>query len=183
MDQGTGSEPKFKTKTSAGAEPALMELFVDSLRDIYWAENHLVKALPKMIRSATSEKLASTIENHLAETIEHVSRLERAFSLLGLEAIAKKCDAMEGLSKEAEGIVESTDEGTATRDVGIILASQKVEHYEIATYGGLVQLASTLNLADVAEILAQTLSEEKTADQLLTEVAENDINYKASEEA
>jgi len=87
------------------------------------------------------------------------------------------------LSKEGEGIVESTDEGTATRDVGIILASQKIEHYEIATYGGLTQLAKTLGLDEVAEILAATLGEEKTADELLTEIAENDVNYKASEEA
>jgi ferritin-like metal-binding protein YciE len=183
MNKETGSEPKFKTKTSAGAEPALMELFVDCLRDVYWAENHLVKSLPKMIQAATSPKLVNAIENHLEETVEHVSRLDVIFDLLGLEAIAKKCDAMEGLTKEGEGIIESTDEGTATRDVGIILASQKVEHYEIATYGGLVQLAATLGLKDVAEILSQTLDEEKTADQLLTEVAENDVNYKASEEA
>jgi ferritin-like metal-binding protein YciE len=182
MNNGTGSEPTFKPKTSAGAEPALMELFVDSLRDIYWAENHLVKTLPKMIQSATSPKLVDAIQNHLAETVEHVSRLEVVFDLLGLDAIAKKCDAMEGLAKEGEGIIESTDAGTATRDVGIILASQKVEHYEIATYGGLVQLATTLGLEDVAEILSQTLNEEKLADQLLTEVAENDVNYKAADE-
>jgi ferritin-like metal-binding protein YciE len=183
MKDGTGSEPKFKTKTSAGVEPALMELFVDSLRDIYWAENHLVKTLPKMIQSATSPRLADTIQNHLEQTVEHVSRLEVIFDMLGLEAIAKKCDAMEGLAKEGEDIIESTDTGTATRDVGIILASQKVEHYEIATYGGLVQLAMTLSLEDVAEILSQTLAEEKLADELLTEVAESDINYKAAEEA
>ena len=183
MKNETGSEPKFTTKTSAAAEPALNELFLDSLRDIYWAENHLVKSLPKMIESAHSEKLAATIQNHLAETIEHVSRLEVVFDMLGVAAIAKKCDAMEGLTKEGEGIIESTDEGTSTRDVGIILASQKVEHYEIATYGGLVQLATTLGLTDAAEILSQTLAEEKTADQLLTQVAESDINYQASTEA
>ncbi|WP_215240341.1 YciE/YciF ferroxidase family protein [Dyadobacter helix] len=182
MERGTGSEPKFKTKTSVGAEPALMELFVDSLRDIYWAENHLVKSLPKMIASSSSQKLGSAIENHLKQTVEHVNRLLVIFDLLGIEAIAKKCDAMEGLTKEGEGILESTHEGTATRDVGIILASQKVEHYEIATYGGLVQLAATLGLTEVADILSQTLEEEKQADHLLTEVAENEINYKASEE-
>jgi ferritin-like metal-binding protein YciE len=183
MKSETGSEPKFKTKTSAAAEPALKELFLDSLRDIYWAENHLVKALPKMIQSATSKKLSSAIKDHLIQTEEHVSRLEQIFDLLGEKAIAKKCDAMEGLTKEGEGIIESTDEGTATRDVGIILASQKVEHYEIATYGGLTQLAKTLGLDEVAEILALTLGEEKTADELLTEIAENGVNYKASEEA
>ncbi|WP_031526506.1 YciE/YciF ferroxidase family protein [Dyadobacter crusticola] len=183
MKTETGSEPKFKTKTSVKAEPALTELFLDSLRDIYWAENHLVKVLPKMIKSTSSPKLASTIEEHLAQTVEHVSRLEVIFDLLGEKAIAKKCDAMEGLAKEGEGIIESTDEGTATRDVGIILASQKVEHYEIATYGGLTQLAKTLGLNEVAEILAKTLAEEKMADELLTEVAENEVNYKAAEEA
>ncbi|TDE15556.1 YciE/YciF ferroxidase family protein [Dyadobacter psychrotolerans] len=183
MKTESGSEPKFKTKTSASAEPALQELFLDSLQDIYWAENHLVRALPKMIQAATSEKLVTAITNHLEETKGHVVRLEQIFDLMGEKAIAKKCDAMEGLSKEGEGIVESTDEGTATRDVGIILASQKVEHYEIATYGGLTQLAKTLGLDEVAEILAATLAEEKLADELLTEVAENDVNYKASEEA
>jgi ferritin-like metal-binding protein YciE len=183
MEAESGTDPKFKTKTSSKADPALNELFLDSLRDIYWAENHLVKTLPKMILSATSPKLVESIENHLGETVGHVSRLEEIFELLGEEAIAKKCDAMEGLTKEGEIIVESTDEGTATRDVGIILASQKVEHYEIATYGGLAQLAKTLGLDDVAQILVKTLEEEKQADLLLTEVAENEVNYKAAEEA
>ena len=183
MKTETGSEPKFTTKTSAKAEPALQELFLDSIRDIYWAENHLVKTLPKMIMAATSPQLSSAIEQHLEITKGHVSRLEQVFELLGEKAIAKKCDAMEGLAKEGEGIIEGTDEGTATRDVGIILASQKVEHYEIATYGGLAQLAKTLGFDEVAQLFAQTLSEEKEADEMLTQIAENDVNYKASEEA
>ena len=136
-----------------------------------------------MIQSATSEKLSAAIQNHLVQTEEHVNRLKQAFDLLGEKAIAKKCDAMEGISKEGESIIESTDAGTATRDVGIILASQKVEHYEIATYGGLTQLAITLGLDDVADLLTLTLSEEKEADELLTEIAENDVNYKAADEA
>jgi ferritin-like metal-binding protein YciE len=183
MKNETGSEPKFKTKTSVTAEPALRELFLDGIMDIYWAENHLVKNLPKMAKEATSTELATAIENHLKETVEHVDRLEEVFALLGEKAIAKKCDAMEGLTKEGEGIIESTEAQTATRDVGIILAAQKVEHYEIATYGGLYQLAVTLGLDEVADLLAQTLIEEKAADQLLTEVAENDINYQAADEA
>jgi ferritin-like metal-binding protein YciE len=183
MKNETGSEPKFKTKTSVTAEPALRELFLDGIMDIYWAENHLVKNLPKMAKEATSTELATAIENHLKETIAHVSRLEEVFALLGEKAIAKKCDAMEGLTKEGEGIIESTEAQTATRDVGIILAAQKVEHYEIATYGGLYQLAITLGLNEVADLLEQTLIEEKAADQLLTEVAENDINYQAADEA
>jgi len=176
-------EPKFSTKTSPNEQPALLELFTDGIKDIYWAENHLVKTLPKMIKAATSKKLAAAIESHLAETEGHVSRLEQVFELLGAKPQAQKCDAMEGLAKEGEGIIESTEAGTATRDVGIILASQKVEHYEIATYGGLQQLAITLGLDDVAEILQQTLAEEKAADEKLTEVAEADINYSAAKEA
>jgi ferritin-like metal-binding protein YciE len=183
MKNESTSEPKFSTKTSATAEPALMELFLDSIKDIYWAENHLVKALPKMQEAATSTELAAAINEHLAQTKGHVARLEQVFELLGEKAQAKKCDAMEGISKEGEGIVESTEAGTATRDVGIILASQKVEHYEIASYGGLVQLAITLGLNDVADLLATTLSEEKEADLILSEIAENNVNYKAAEEA
>jgi ferritin-like metal-binding protein YciE len=183
MKNETGSEPKFKTKTSVTAEPALRKLFLDCIMDIYWAENHLVKNLPKMAKEAASIELATAVENHLKETVEHVNRLEEVFALLGEKAIAKKCDAMEGLTKEGEGIIESTEAQTATRDVGIILAAQKVEHYEIATYGGLYQLAVTLGLDEVADLLAQTLIEEKAADQLLTEVAENDINYQAADEA
>jgi len=179
----TGSDPKFASKTTVAESPALNELFKDSISDLYWAENHLVKALPKMISSATSPGLIKAIESHLEETKQHVARLEQIFELLGEKAIAKKCDAMEGLTKEAEGIVEETEPGTATRDVGIILASQKVEHYEIASYGGLHQLALTLGLNDVAEILEQTLTEEKEADMKLTTIAENEINYNAAEEA
>lgn len=164
-------------------EPALKELFTDSVKDIYWAEKHLVKALPKMEKAATSPELKTAITNHLAETEGHVSRLEQVFELLGEKPQAKKCDAMEGLTKEGESIVEETEVGTSTRDVGIILASQKVEHYEIATYGGLAKLATTLGLADIASILQQTLEEEKAADQKLTIVAEESINYQAMEEA
>ena len=94
----------------------------------------------------------------------------------------KKCDAIEGITKEGEGIIEETEEGTATRDVGLILAAQKVEHYEIATYGGLAQLATTLGLDDVAELLTATLEEEKEADSMLSGIAENDVNYSAAEE-
>ena len=182
MKKETG-DAKFTTKTSPKLAPALMELFADSIKDIYWAENHLVKALPKMIKAATSNELSTAIEKHLSETETHVARLEQVFELIGEKPLAKKCDAMEGLSKEGEGIVESTESGTATRDVGIILASQKIEHYEIATYGGLHQLAITLGLDDVAELLATTLTEEKAADEKLTQVAESDINYQAADEA
>ncbi len=161
----------------------LANFFLDELKDIYWAEKHLTKALPKMQKAATSEELANAFSNHLEQTEEHVARLEEVFELLGEKAQAKKCDAMAGLIEEAQSIIEDTDEGTATRDVGLILAAQKVEHYEIATYGGLAQLAKTLDLIDIKNLLGQTLDEEKEADELLTGIAENNINYEAKAEA
>lgn len=169
-------------KTTKEMSPVLHEFFVDELKDIYWAEKHLTKALPKMYKAATSEELQHAFADHLEATKEHVTRLEQVFEVLGEKAVAKKCDAMEGLVKEGEGIIEETEEGTATRDVGLILAAQKVEHYEIATYGGLHQLAVTMGHDEVAAILKETLNDEKEADHLLTDIAENKINYEANSE-
>ena len=174
-----------QSKQNAGSDEQgnmLEEFFKDEIKDIYWAEKHLVKTLPKMAKAATSSELKEAFTNHLEETKGHVERLEQVFELLQEKAQAKKCDAMEGITKEGEGILEETETGTATRDVGLILAGQKVEHYEIATYGGLVQLARNLGRDDVAEILEQTLAEEKEADKLLTTVAEESVNYEAAEE-
>jgi ferritin-like metal-binding protein YciE len=169
--------------TSSNVDPALLELFKEEIKDIYWAENYLVKTLPKMAKAATSEELATAITNHLELTHTHVSRLDQVFELLGEKPEAKKCEAMNGIIKEGEGILDDTQKGTSTRDVGIILAAQKIEHYEIGTYGGLAQLAKTLGLSEVKELLGQTLSEEKEADQLFTDIAESKINYAASVEA
>jgi ferritin-like metal-binding protein YciE len=160
----------------------LMQFFVDELKDIYWAEKHLVKALPKMEKKATSDELAEAFANHLHETEGHVSRLEQAFEMIGKKATAKKCDAMQGIIEEAEEIISDTKADTMTRDVGLIFAGQKAEHYEIATYGGLITLAQTLGLTDVASLLKQTLKEEKAADEKLTKVAENHVNVAASTE-
>ncbi|MEO8116274.1 MAG: ferritin-like domain-containing protein [Bacteroidota bacterium] len=160
----------------------LQDFFIDELKDIYWAEKHLVKTLPKMMKAATSTELKNAFQDHLDVTKTHVSRLEQAFDAMGKKAQAKKCEAMEGITKEGASIIEDTEEGTATRDVGLILAAQKVEHYEISTYGGLHQLAITLGHEAVANLLGQTLSEEKEADILLTEIAENNVNYEAAEE-
>jgi ferritin-like metal-binding protein YciE len=162
--------------------PQLEKFFEDSLKDLYWAEKHLTKALPKMQKSATTEELKSAIEEHTAQTEEHVSRLEQVFELLGKKAQAKKCDAMEGLVKEGDSVVEETEDGSMTRDVGIIVSAQKVEHYEIAAYGSLAQLATTMGEDEVAEILNQTLKEEKETDKLLTQIAENNINWEAEQE-
>jgi ferritin-like metal-binding protein YciE len=133
-----------------------------------------------MQKAAGAESLQQAFEDHLEQTKEHVNRLEKVFQILGEKAQAKKCEAMEGITKEGESIIEDTDEGTATRDVGLVLAAQKVEHYEISTYGGLAQLARTLGKTDIADLLAKTLKEEKMADELLTDIAEEGINYEAA---
>jgi|SRR5688572_1167972 ferritin-like metal-binding protein YciE len=176
------SAPKKSSNKSMDDSSALMELFVDGLKDVYWAESHLIKNLPKMLKAAGAPELKTAITDHIEVTRQQASRLEKVFGLLEKKAQAKKCDAMEGLVKEGNSIIEETEKGTATRDVGIILAAQKIEHYEIATYGGLAQLAKTLGLEEIKNLLGQTLDEEKQADELLTQVAENNINVKASQE-
>ncbi len=160
----------------------LEKFFVDELKDIYYAEKLLTKALPKMAKSSTTEELKHAFEDHLAVTQEQIVRLEQIFDMLGKKAQAKKCEAMEGLKKEADSIVEDTEKGSLTRDVGLIFAAQKVEHYEIATYGSLRTIASTVGMNDIADLLQQTLDEEKEADEMLTSIAENNINYQAASE-
>jgi ferritin-like metal-binding protein YciE len=174
---------KAGSKSATGkGNTQLEKYFTDSLKDIYWAEKHLTRALPKMQDAATTEELKTAIEEHIAQTEEHVHRLEQVFELIGQKAQAKKCDGMEGLIKEGELVVDETEDGSMTRDVGIIMAAQKVEHYEIATYGSLVQLAKTMGMDEAAGILAQTLEEEKETDRNLTEIAENDVNWEAEQE-
>jgi len=170
------------SKVSAEQEPLLQQLFLDEVKDIYWAEKHLLKALPKLQKAATSPELQQAFEKHTAQTQEQIGRLEQVFELLGSAARAKKCEAMEGLVKEAQSVIEDTEKGTATRDVALILAAQKAEHYEIATYGGLKQLATVLGMDEAAGLFDATLNEEKETDQLLTQIAENNVNYEASEE-
>lgn len=179
--KSAGSKSNGSVKAKSSAAEGLRELFVDSLKDIYWAEKALTKALPKMAKNATSEDLIATINDHLVVTEEQITRLEQVFDLIGEKATAKKCDAMEGLIKEGESIVEETEVG-AVRDAGIIAASQKIEHYEIATYGTLAAFAQTLGEEEAVALLQQTLEEEKEADTLLTEVAYNNINFEAAAE-
>jgi uncharacterized protein (TIGR02284 family) len=168
-------------ETSSG-NSKLMEFFVEELKDLLWAERELVETLPDMAEAATSQELKNAFTNHLAETETHVTRLEQIFGLLGLEPETTKCDAMSGIIDEGDGIISDTEEGTAQRDVGLIFAGQKAEHYEIASYGGMISLAKTLGYYEIAELLVQTLDEEKSADALLTEIAENHVNYEASTE-
>ncbi len=157
----------------------LMKLFEDELKDIYWAEKALTKAIPKMIKSATSQELVDALTNHLAETEVQVSRLEQVFESIEKKPVAKKCEAMEGLIQEAADIMESCEPG-AMCDAGIISAAQKVEHYEIASYGTLRQFAETLGLTEAASLLEDTLNEEKMADQKLSEVATEAVNIEAT---
>ncbi|MBB5394736.1 MULTISPECIES: ferritin-like domain-containing protein [unclassified Mucilaginibacter] len=171
-----------KTKTTKKGKmenSEFHEFFVDELKDIYWAEKHLVKALPKMKKAATSPELAAAIDKHTAETETHIATLEQVFELLEEKPAAKKCDAMAGLLEEGNGIIEDTDSGTMIRDAGLILAAQKIEHYEIATYGGLRTLAATMGRDDVAELLQQTLDNEKATDEALTTCAESLVNEQA----
>lgn len=157
------------------------ELFIDGLQDIYWAESHLVKALPKMIKGASSSTLKAGIEKHLKETETHVQRLEQIFTSLGEPAKAKVCEAMKGLLKEAEEIMDETKNmDAAVIDAAIIFAGQKIEHYEIATYGGLAAMSTHLEDKRVNAMLSQTLEEEKKADALLSQVAVNEVNPKAA---
>jgi ferritin-like metal-binding protein YciE len=181
----SGKKSSASTATSERQQQTntmLEKFMIDSLKDIYWAEKHLMKALPRLEKAATSEELKQAFQEHVAVTEEQIARLEQIFELMGKKAQGKKCEAMEGLSKEAETVIEETEAGTSTRDVALIIAAQKVEHYEIATYGGLAQLANTMGLTEVGELLGQTLQEEKEADETLTSIAENDINLQAEGE-
>jgi len=178
--QRKNSENKNTEKMSGSL---LQEFFLEALKDIYGAEKALTKALPKMSKEATSAELKKAFTEHLAVTKKQIERLEQVFKKLGEKAKAKKCDAMAGLIEESESIMKETKDDTSTKDAALIIAAQKVEHYEIATYGGLVQLAKTLNKNDIAKILHVTLNEEKKADELLTKVAERGgVNEEASNE-
>jgi ferritin-like metal-binding protein YciE len=180
---------KSKTQTTSAEDHApvseletkLGKLFEEELRDIYWAEKALTKAIPKMIKNASSTDLIAALETHLTETEDHVKRAEQVFEVIGKTARGKTCEAMEGLIKEAEEIMEESDEGVM-RDAGIIAAAQKVEHYEIAAYGTLRTYAQTLGLNEAVSLLEKTLKDEKKADEVLTTVATSAINLQAAEE-
>lgn len=156
--------------------------FIDELKDLYWAEKHLSKALPKMQKAATSTELASAFEKHTKDTNQHIMTLEQVFEQLGEKPQAKKCEAMAGLVEEANSIIADTEKGTLVRDAALILAAQKVEHYEIASYGTLRTFAENMGHTDVAELLQQTLDNEKDTDIALTSIAEEFVNEQAAAE-
>lgn len=156
----------------------LKELFHETLKDVYHAEKQLVRALPKMAKAAQASELRRAIENHLAETQNQVQRLEQVFQILGERVSAKPCHGMMGLVEEGEEAIKDF-KGTDPADAGIIGAAQAVEHYEIARYGTLKTWASQLGMDDAAQLLEETLAEEKKADELLTQIAESGVNQRA----
>jgi ferritin-like metal-binding protein YciE len=162
------------------AEQEIRELYIDELKDLYSAENQLVKALPKMAKAASSEELQEGFRNHLEQTKEHVQRLEKIFQALDESPKGKKCVGMEGLVKEGAEVMEEDFEGPVM-DAAIIGAAQRVEHYEIAAYGTARTFAELLGENEHVSLLDQTLQEEKETDEKLTELAE-DINQQAMEE-
>lgn len=178
--RSNGIDHSSENETGQGA--MLDKYFTDLLKDIYWAEKLLVKELGKMAKSATSEELIEAFENHQAETEGHVERLELVFESLGKKPQAKKCEAMEGLIAEAAEALEETEEDTYTRDVALIVTAQKIEHYEIAAYGSLAQIARTMGKDEASELLEETLQEEKESDHLLSHIAENHVNEEAAVE-
>ena len=180
-EDASANQPDTNVVNAASdAATTLQMLFLDCVKDIYWAENALLKALPKMASNATDASLKSSIKDHIAVTENQIVRLEKVFELLGEKAEGKKCAAMAGLIEEGNNILEETELG-AVRDAGIIAASQKVEHYEIATYGTLLSFAKVLGENDAAKLLQQTLAEEIEADKVLTDVAITSVNADAKE--
>jgi ferritin-like metal-binding protein YciE len=177
--ESSKNEPfKGVVQAKSNAAHGLRDLFEVGLKDIYWAEKVLTKTLPKMVKNASSSELVNSLKCQLTETKEHVSRLEEIFAVTGIDPTAKKCDAMQGILKEANGLIKGTDIGMV-RDAGLIAADQKVKHYEIATYGTLHAFAKTLGEDKAANLLAMTLDEEKKTDASLTGIALSAINRQA----
>jgi ferritin-like metal-binding protein YciE len=158
------------------------DLFLEEIRDLHDAEKQIVKALPKMAKATTSEELKKAFEDHLEQTRGHVERLERIFSTIGAKSGGVKCQGMEGLLKEGDEMVGNTDVGSV-RDAGLIAAAQRVEHYEMAGYGSARTFAQLLGRTDAADLLEETLEEEKETDELLTEIAESMVNERAVAES
>lgn len=175
------SENVYRSKENSNkgksGKESLKKIFEELLQDTYSAETQLTKALPELAKAVDSDDLQEAFENHLKETEKQVQRLEKIFNRLQLEKEGKPCKAMEGLIKESQEIIKEHDHGPA-RDSALIIASQKVEHYEIAAYGSLVELADVLGLDNIADTLERTLEEEKNADELLSHIAQ-DVNDEA----
>jgi ferritin-like metal-binding protein YciE len=160
-------------------EKTLDDLFLDTLKDIYYAEKQIVKALPKMAKAAQSSELKAGFEEHLAQSEIHIERLEKVFEQIGKPARGKTCDAILGILEEGKSIMEEFKD-TAAIDAGLVSAAQAVEHYEIARYGTLKTWAQQMGLDDAVKLFDQTLSEEVATDRKLSKVAESEVNLKAA---
>lgn len=176
-------QPEPQTESAGMSMSSMVEkVFLDQIKDIYYVEKTLVKSLSKMAKKATTEELKQAFLEHQEVTQEQMGRLEQIFEILGKRPQAKRCPVMDGLQQEADELMEETEDDTLTRDVALIITAQKIEHYEIATYGCLATLARTYGMQEVADLLQQTLEEEKETDQNLTDIAENSVNYGAGQE-
>jgi ferritin-like metal-binding protein YciE len=161
------------------ADKDLNDLFLDTLKDIYYAEKQIYKSLPKMAKAASSDKLRAAFEKHEGETEAQIERLEKIFEILGKAARGKKCDAIEGILDEGKEIMEEY-EGAPALDAGLLAAAQAVEHYEISRYGTLKTWANQLGLTQAVKLLDQTLAEEKKTDETLSALAETAVNAEAA---
>ena len=159
----------------------LKDLFIHTLKDVYYAETAIIKALPKMAKAASSDDLRKAFEKHLKQTAGQITRLEKVFQILGMKPAAVPCEAIKGILKEGDEVVEEF-EGSPALDAGLIAAAQAVEHYEIARYGTLKCWAEELGMDDAADLLEQTLNEEKSTDEALTGLAESSVNAAAETE-
>lgn len=164
---------------STDVDSSLKELFIGELREIYWCENHLINAIPKLVAAAGAGDLKNALDKHLNVTKKHAARLEDAFNLLDEKVIARKCDACEGLTMSGEHIIENTVAGSVARDTGIILSALKVENFEITAYKGLIQLAKSLDKNDIGDLLQETLNEEAEASDLLTDILQTEMEQPA----
>lgn len=157
----------------------LEDLFLETLKDIYYAEKKLVKTLPKMAKKAASVELKEAIQSHLTETESQVERLEQVFAAMDRKPVAKRCEALEGLLKEAEEVMAGIEDDR-TLDAAIISSAQTVEHYEIARYGTLACWARELGMKEAESLLMETLEEEEAADEKLSHLAEHYVNQQAA---
>ena len=169
------------TKSKASTK-GLEDLFLDGLKDIYYAEKKITKALPKMARAAESGELVAGFEKHLAETEAQVERLEQVFELLGKPARGKTCPAIDGILEEGEEIIQEY-KGAPALDAGLVAAAQAVEHYEIARYGTLIAWAEQLGMGEAVDLLKSTLAEEEATDEALSALGEGGVNERAMQEA
>lgn len=170
-----------KVAAKSDAAKTLQDLFEDGLKDVLWAEHAVKDALPKMAKNATSKKLKKGLQDHLIETSNQIKLLRDVFKSIDVKAEKEQCDAIKGILEEGESILEETEAG-AVRDAGIIAACQKVEHYEIASYGTLIAYARILKHKEAKKLLAEILKEEKNADKLLSKLATSEVNIKANKD-